>query len=232
MNGLKKTFAIAAAVSMVCLSSAGAMAANKLIVKDSTGATDKFVVTDSGYVGVGGTPTYPITVIGAGTVATASIILQNNGRSPSNPLDSTGMYFLRGNVNSVNGGLPQANDRLGFFYFGAPNKMSAGVASYASANWTSTSFPSYVSIYSSDSINSLAERMRIGSVGSTGIVTIIGGALLNSVGTQPSCSSALRGTLWLNKVAAGTASGDVLQMCVQLPSSTSFGWRNIVITNP
>jgi hypothetical protein len=53
MNVFKKTITLAAAVSLVCLSSAGAMAANKLIVKDSGGAADMFVVTDTGRIGVG-----------------------------------------------------------------------------------------------------------------------------------------------------------------------------------
>jgi hypothetical protein len=237
MNGLKKTFAIAAAVSLVCLSSAGAIAANKLIVKDSTGTTDKFVVTDSGFVGIGASPSFPLTIVGAGNFTQTTLYMVNNGRTATTGSadDSPGLYLVRANISTLNGGMPRSQDRLGFINFASrlsgATKISAYLASYATGTWTTTSTPSFISISTTNNGSiSPTEKMRIKSLGATGIVQVNGGAMLNSTGTKPACSAALRGTLWLTQVAGGTASGDLLQICAQLPSSTSFNWRTVTLT--
>jgi hypothetical protein len=237
MKVMKKTFVLAAAVSLVCLSSAGAMAANKLIVKDSGGTNDKFVVTDLGYVGVGGvTPTYPVHIVGAGASSTTSFYMINNGRTAVAATDSPAFQLMRNNATGVNGKLPRANDRLGSFLFGSvilsANKYSAQLAAFATGTWSATSTPGYLSFGITTTGNvSPTEKMKLRTVGTTSqaIVDVSGGVRINSSGTKPTCDAAIRGTLWFVQVAAGNANGDLLQICAQLPSSSALGWRTVTI---
>ena len=92
MKVLKKTFAVAAAVSLVCLSSVGAMAAQKLIVKDSTGTNDVFVVTDSGSIGIGtSAPAAAFHLVGT-SINTTQFRSVMSGTTAS---DSSSFLFLR-----------------------------------------------------------------------------------------------------------------------------------------
>jgi hypothetical protein len=198
MNGFKKTISIAAAVSLVCLSSVGAMAANKLIVMDGGGTVQKFVVTETGSVGIGtnGTIIPTRTLEGYGT--NASILLQYNA-TPSTAHGGGGGALLYHNNNS--GALPVQFDRLGYFFFGAfdPNSSThrplnaGGVAVYASGNWTSDgganySVPTYLTFETADvpiapatgSVRS--EKLRVLGNGNIGIGTTAPTSKLQVVG--------------------------------------------------
>jgi hypothetical protein len=235
MNGLKKTFAIVAAASLVCLSSAGAMAASKLIVKGTDGTTDKFVVTDTGYTGIGtSTPTYGLQIVGSNGNATGLAVI-NDGGASYNAANSGGFQFIRNNPSGTNTGLPQSGDRLGYFTFGALSagaaKNMALVGGFADGTWTATSFPTSVRFETTPSGGiARLERMRINASGNVGIGTtapaqkldVSGGIRLNSTGAQPTCDASNRGTFW---VIQGTT--DVLQICAQV--SGGYAWHGITL---
>jgi len=235
MNIFKKTVTLAAAVSLVCLSAAGAMAANKLIVKDSTGVIDKFVVTDTGYTGIGtSTPVYGLQIVGSNGNATGLAVI-NDGGATYNTANSGGFQFIRNNPSATNSGLPLSGDRLGYFTFGALSagaaKNMALVGGFADGTWTATSFPTSIRFETTPTggISRLV-RMSIISSGNVGIGTttpaqkldVSGGIRLNSTGTKPTCNAANRGTFW---VTQGTT--DVLQICAQV--SGGYAWHGITL---
>jgi hypothetical protein len=234
MNGIRKTFAIAAAVSLVCLSSVGAMAANKLIVMDSTGKVNKFMVTDSGYAGIGTTPSYPLHIVGAGGAEKTTLYMINNGRASGYLVtDSPIIYFMRNNFSSVNGGLPRNGDRLGSLLFGGAGKASASISVYASGTWSSTSKPGVISFQTtSPGYTYPTDKVRITSSGYVGIGTIApaakldvsGGIRLNSTGTRPTnCTASISGLLWLNQ----SGNTDILSICAKV--SGGYAWHNITL---
>jgi len=143
MNGLRKTFAIAAAVSMVGLSSVGAMAAPgpKLIVKGPDGAaspTDKLVVTDTGFIGVGtSAPVTAIQVLGNSQASTQIKLMDNLNAAGTN----AGGGLLFGHNNGT--ALPLQNDRLGYLNAGTTDdvdgvtpRYGGGLQLNAAANWS------------------------------------------------------------------------------------------------
>jgi len=234
MNVFKKTVTLAAAVSLVCLFSAGAMAANKLIVKDSTGATDMFVVTDAGLIGSG--TNSPIAAFQAkgNTYPATQIVAHWNGVNAGIDSRYAGGGFM-GLYNGNSNALPLLNNRLGYFLFGSANGtgklVGAGLNFNAEQNWTTLSIPAYISFMTApvNSVN-MTERVRITSAGNVGINTtapsqkldISGGFRLNSAGAAPTCNAANRGTFWITQ---GTT--DNLQLCGQV--SGGYAWRNVTL---
>jgi hypothetical protein len=233
MNGLRKTFAIAAAVSMVCLSSAGAMAANKLIVKDSGGTLDKFVVTDAGQIGSGiTTPASAFHAQGNAYNTTQVIAHWNGTLALYGGGGFVGMYNRTGNL------LPLANDRLGYFLFGTMNAGSkligGGLNFNAQSDWTTTSVPTYIAFLTAASgSTTLNERARITSSGNMGIgafaptqkLEVNGGVRLNTVTSKPLCDSANgptnRGTLWVTR--GGTGVADKIELCIK-NAAENYAW--------
>jgi len=220
-----------------CVSSGAALAANKLIVKGTDGTTDKFVVTDSGSVGIGtGSPVFPFNIVGGGDATASLFYMYNYGRDSAAVNDSPCLLFFRNNVAAVNSGLPRNGDRLGYFAFGSKiggvGKYSSAVVSFAEGTYSPTSNPGYLS-FQTTSVNATGttEKVRIASSGNVGIGTsapvqkldVNGGIRLNSTGTKPTCVEAIRGTLWLEQ---GTT--DVLQICVQAGAG-SFFWRTVTL---
>jgi len=214
MNGLRKTFAIAAAVSLVCLSATGAMAANKLIVKGTDGVTDKFVVTDSGSIGIGvSPPTYALEISGV-PGGTARII---NGTVGTSSAGGGGLIFTHNNGTTAAPTMPAAGNRLGFVLFGSKNgtanATAGGMSAIADGNWTAgASYPMYFSFLTvpAGSITQV-ERMRITSSGNT---MIYGGLQMNkNAGSpaKPTCSAAVRGLIWFTQGAVAVA--DALEVC-------------------
>jgi len=234
MNGLKKTFTIVVAASLVCLSSAGAMAASKLIVKDSTGVTDKFVVTDTGYIGINtSTPTTALNMVGTSLSSTQLRVLLTS----STASDSGAFMFLRNNASGTNS-LPLTGNKLGAFSFGAMEsgttlRVGASINTYAYANWSSTSTPTYIAFITTTSGTATpAERMRvnhngyvgIGAAGPTQRLEVNGGIRLNTADAQPACSGSTRGVIWVFKAGVGAA--DTFQVCSK-DASENYAWRNL-----
>jgi hypothetical protein len=207
------------AFAAVCLSSWSAMAANKLIVKDSTGTTDKFVVTDSGYIGIGtNAPSTPIEV--SGNTGASSRIVSHCTSSTSSY--SGGFIARKNNASTKNNGLPVLNDRLGFMYYGSlgtsAELYAAGLSAYAESDWTDVSYPASFVFETTAAGSGRTEKMRVTGDGNVGIGTkaptqklhVNGGIRLYTSTAKPACSAATRGTLWFEQ---GTT--DKLYICAQ-----------------
>ncbi len=224
MKQMIKKMAVVLSVALVC-APMGAMAANKLIVKGTDGTTDKMVVTDTGYVGVGTSAPFTAVHLTGTANAAAQVLTHTNFTAKNGGGSFVGLH------NNANGALPVLNDRLGYFYFGSKSVntyvLGGGMSVYADGPWSAVSWPTYFK-FETAAVNPnatttgyyMAERMRITSEGNVGIGTAIpkqrlevnGGIRINtaSTNTKPICSTATRGTLWIEQ---GTT--DVLYVCVQ-----------------
>jgi len=233
MNVFKKTVTLAAAVSLVCLSSAGAMAANKLIVKDSAGSIDKFVVTDTGRIGLNTSSPTAAVHLNATDVGAAQMKIQYSG---TNSPDAGGFIFSRNNASGTNS-MPMNGNRLGYFQFGgmegATQRLSATIAGFAAADWAVGSTPAYIAFELTPvGSNSRAERMRIAANGNVGLSTqnptqrleINGGVRLNTTAGRPGCGVSTRGVIWY--VQAATGSADTLSVCSK-DASENYAWHNL-----
>lgn len=234
-RGITVKLAVVAAVAVVGFAVGQADAANKLIVKDSVGVEDKFVVTDGGFIGVGtSTPVTALNISG-GTVGSTQLRALFSGTNAS---DSGGFLFLRNNPDGTNS-LPLGSNKLGAFSFGAMDgstlRMAAGFLAYASESWTSTSTPTYLNFTTTPSGSTgQVQRMRITSAGDIGIGTssptqkleINGGMRLNTSTTKPNCNSvdgpSNRGTLWFTKSGSGVA--DKLEVCAK-QADENYAWK-------
>ncbi len=224
---------LAVALALVVLVPLSAQAANKLIVMDSTGTVNKFVVTDTGYVGVGtAAPAAAVHVEGAATTDTL-IISHFTGTTQGG---GGNINLFHNNASTTNGGLPQQYDRLGNILFGSymtatTRQASAGVSAYADGLWSSTSAPTYLS-FQTTPVGSLTrvENLKIASNGNVGIGTgspgqkleVNGGIKLNTATAQPTCSTSTRGTLWFAR--SGTGVADTVQVCAK-DASENYAWH-------
>jgi hypothetical protein len=232
---------ITSLVVMACVVavSGGAMAASaqKLVVKDTTGVIDKFVVMDNGNIGVNySTPTYPLQIKSPGATAVTTLEFHNTG-NPNNQsaYDSPAVQLMKNNVATVNTGIPRSGDRLGNFAFGSylnnAAKYSAFIAAFAEGTWTNTSYSGALSLQTAGPADVYpAERLRITGSGNVGIGTAIpgqklevnGGIRLNTAVVKPVCSITVRGTLWFVNAAVGVA--DSLEVCVK-DASENYVWK-------
>jgi hypothetical protein len=202
MNGLRKTFAIAAAVSMVGLSSVGAMAANeKLIVKDSGGSTNIFIVRsdgtgltapDSGFVGVGtAAPRSAVHISGSKQTFAQFKVSANEAAAGTN---GGGGVLLTHNNGTA---LPLLNDRLGYMNVGAvddlapaTNRFGGGFTFFADGNWSIdrgvtpnvSHLPTKLYIQTAGASGLMQTRLAILSNGNVGIGTTAPTAPLQVVG--------------------------------------------------
>lgn len=228
---MKRKVMLAVAASVVALMPVMAQAANKLIVKDATGTTDKMVVTDTGYVGIGtNAPAVPLHLKGT-NINDTKIISHYTGTTSGG---GGNILMFHNNDPATNNGLPQANDRLGNLmfgsYIGSLGVAGAGISAYADGVWTNSSAPTYLSFQTAPAgTTGRADRMRITSVGNVGINTVSptqklevnGGIRINTTATKPTCSLTIRGTMWFTQAATGVA--DTLEVCAKQANGT-YAW--------
>lgn len=239
MNGTTKSrtnFVIVGTLALVCMSAASSFAANKLIVKDSTGTTDKFVVTDSGFIGSGtNAPTTSLEITGP---ASASRIII--GSQETTAAGGGGFIGVHNNASTVNSSFPQKNDRLGYLLYGTKYGgnfyIGGGFSVQAEANWTTSSLPTYYSFQTAPvGSTGRLERMRITSSGNIGVGTsapaqkleVNGGVRVNTTTTKPDCTGSpttVRGTLWFTQ--GGTGVADTLEVCAKDAAGT-YAWRTL-----
>jgi hypothetical protein len=221
---------------MVLVAVAGvAQAETRFAVQDANG-TDKMVVNDQGYMGVGTTtPTTAIQTKG-NSIETTQILSHYTG---TDPMSSGGYLAYRNNLSGSTPILPKKNDRIGYTLFGSlasdgTPRNAAGLVGYAESDWTSTSIPAYFLFeVAASGATTRTERMRITSTGNVGIGTAtpsqkleVNGALrLNTTATKPAtCDSTTRGVLWLTQGATGVA--DSLDVCLK-DASGNYAWVKI-----
>jgi hypothetical protein len=223
-----------AVILLLGLTPLTAFGANKLIVKGTDGTTDKFVVTDTGAVGVGtNAPQVPLHVRGA-TANDVGIMSHFVGTNASG---GGGIVLFHNNDPAANSGMPQGNDRLGNILFGGymadgvTRRASAGLSSYSDGTWTGSSTPSYLSFQTTPAgTGARVERMVIRGNGNIGLGTnnptqkleIDGGVKLNTATGQPACSATVRGTVWFTRSAAGVA--DLLEVCAK-DNLDAYAWH-------
>ncbi len=238
MKQMIKKMAVVLSVALVC-APMGAMAANKLIIKDATGVNDKLVVDDRGLIGIGNsTPQYPIHIL-ANDPVYGVLVFHMLGRTAALPSDSNGISLFRNNIPSVNGGLPRNADRLGFYAFGTSTAQqsntgyawTSGFQSYAEGDYTPTSMPTYLTIETTSvNSNSLSEKVRVTGAGNVGIGTKVptqkldvnGAIRFNTTGAQPACDASNLGTFWI--ISGAT---DVLQLCANVANVPT--WRSVTL---
>jgi hypothetical protein len=220
---------LAGAVAMLALAGL-AQAETRFAVQDTAGTTDKMVVTDTGNIGIG------VTLPTAGIHVKGFAYPDNTVKVEGNQLTQGGGFLAY--ITRTDGTLPKLNDRTGFMLFGTTVGQTAlhaaGLSSAAEADWTLTSSPAYFSFLTTPT-GSIAktERMRITGAGNVGIGVIaptqkleINGALrLNTATVKPAtCTSALRGTIWLTQGAVGAA--DVLEVCLR-DAAGNYSWAKV-----
>ncbi|MDA8412575.1 MAG: hypothetical protein M0023_02195 [Desulfobacteraceae bacterium] len=217
----------------------------KLNVKDSVG-TDKFVVTDSGSIGIGTSdPLSPIQVnVSGNNVASAGMMFRFTNTGTLSPIKAPNITLQRNNdPNLWPGGLPRKNDIIGIFQFGTligtAGYNMASLSVRAEEDVTSTLFPSYIAFsttHDNDGVSQLTEKMRLSSIGNVGIGTttpsqkleVNGGARLNTTTTQPPCEANSRGTFWVTQNMTGL---DTVDICIrEATSPDSYHWYRVGLT--
>jgi len=243
MKQMIKKLAIVLSVALVC-APMGAMAANKLIVKDATGTIDKMVVTDSGFIGIG--TNAPLVGLHAkGNSATLSQFRAHFNAASANG----GGSFVMMHNNGSSTALPLSGDRLGLMSFGTESIVPAtgALGTYfgatitvrADGNWvnnaTTTSLPAYISLSTAAATGGAIERVKVASNGNVGIgyfntanptqrLEVKGGVKVNSTGTKPTCDATSRGTFWVTQSATTTA--DTAEVCTK-DAGTAYSWKAI-----
>lgn len=224
---MKRSLTVMAAVLSLLAAGSIAQAATMFAVQDSTGAVDKMVVTDTGFIGTGtNTPSVAVNLVG-NTPASSQVLTQFNGVTTA-----TGGGGFIAYHNNAAGALPNANDRLGYFLFGSYNGTTplngAGLTAKAEAAWTPTSFPSFF-VFETTATNNRTEKMRITGAGNVGIGTttpsqkleVQGGIKFGSV-VKPTCDATVRGTMWYSYQGAGLA--DTFEVCSK-DAAGAYAWR-------
>lgn len=228
---MKKLLALIAVVSLFATVES-AQAETKLAVQNSAGTADKFVVTDTGYIGIN--TTAPSTGLNAkGSYADTQLRLHSISDSTT---VGGGLYGL---FNRVNGSLPLIGSRLGYLQFGSLDpvgsvyKVGGAISAKAEASWTSTSVPTYFTIETAGlNQSSYSEKVRVTGSGNMGIGTrtpvqkldVNGGIRMSAITAAPACNVGVRGTFWFTQGALGVA--DMLQICAK-DSAGTYLWRKV-----
>ncbi len=221
-------------LALVAVAPSGVFAANKLIVQDNSATpVDKFVVTDTGAIGVG--TNAPLTAVQAKGSTTSSVQIMSSYLGPET-LNGGGFVAYKNGPIATNNGMPSTGDKIGYMLFGSfgatgTARNSAGLVAYAESNWTDTNYPAYFLFETAaPNTTSRTERMRITSTGNIGIgissptqkLEVNGGVRLNTATVKPTCDSTSRGTMWFVDGAVGVA--DTLQVCAK-DASENYAWR-------
>lgn len=192
---MKKSVLLMAGLMAMALAGS-AQAATMFAVQDAA-ATDKMVVTDTGWIGIGTPPTGPITpfhVVSSGnTIASAGFNYTFTNTGTVTASKAPNFTFYRNNdptaVNATNGAQPRADDTFGVLQFGsivnAVGKLSASIAAKAEGTATATVSPGYITLstaYDNAGVHTLSEKVRITSVGNVGVGTIAPTSKLQVVG--------------------------------------------------
>jgi len=195
---MKKSVILMAGLLAMALAGS-AQAATMFAVQDAA-ATDKMVVTDAGWIGVGTPPTGPIApfhVVSAGnSVAAAGFnyTFTNNGtlsgfKAPNFTFYRNNDPAATGTKNPNDATLPRADDTLGVLQFGSlvggAGKLSASIASKAEGTATATVSPGYILLSTAHDVagvHTFTEKMRITSVGNVGVGTTAPTSKLQVVG--------------------------------------------------
>jgi hypothetical protein len=193
----KATLAIAALLVAGALYPMTALGGQKLIVKDSGGQVNKFVISDdgtglsapdNGFVGIGtATPARAIQIEGA-TISSAAIYAHYTG---TNAAGGGGLILSH---NNASGAFPATGDRLGYVLFsgidnvfaGGRSLNGAGITARTEGAWSSDgasniAFPTGFA-FETTAANSRTEKMRITGSGNVGIGTSTPTSKLQVVG--------------------------------------------------
>jgi hypothetical protein len=178
----KATLAIAALLVAGALYPMTALGGQKLIVKDSGGTNNKFVITDdgtglsapdSGYVGVGtASPASALHILGASKGNPSQIKVFNTDATAA---QGGGGGFFLGHNNGPAGtpnNLPKKHDRIGYMNVGSivdslppgTNIFAGGFQFNASADWTydtAQHFPVYLQLKTADTSQPAQTRLVI-----------------------------------------------------------------------
>lgn len=237
MNMLKVKKSITLLVGMMTITafSGIAQAETRFAVQDTTGTTDKMVVTDQGYVGVGNASPGSAFVAEGPSYNNSQIITHYNSTA------SNGGGGFIGYHNNSNGALPVLNDRLGYFYFGSidgtTQRNAAGIAAYAAGPWVggaSPSTPASITFETTHTTGVRTERMRVTYYGYVGIGTIspqqkldVNGAIRTANATvKPTCNATIRGTFWFYKNDTLSTAPDTLDVCAK-DNTGAYVWKSI-----
>lgn len=232
--------AVLAALALPMVAGAADTNEPKLVVKDSTGVTDRMVVTDMGRIGIGTSiPEGPIHVVSTGNTAkSAGFVLRHTAEGADPEGDAAPNFsFLRSNTADVpiSGVLPRKDDALGFLNFLSTSGLSrAQIKVGAEAAWTSANQPSYIRFYTAaynGTSTAASEKMRLTSAGNLGVgvsnptqkLVVNGGVRLSPTATKPACISTIRGTFWFT--ADGTNQNDSIEICAY--KAGVLGWQSL-----
>lgn len=182
MTFKKAKIVLASTLAVAALSfTTAAMAENKLIVKDAAGTTDKVVLTDTGYIGLGtNAPTSPLHVVAnpIGNVGGITNVIKIEGNATTN---AAGFAAYRNT-----GAFQTAGSRLGFIFFGDNYlRVNHPVGFFANAEetWTSTSTPANFDFMTTPAGSTTRQnRMRITAAGNIGVGTTTPTSKLQVVG--------------------------------------------------
>lgn len=237
MNMLKVKKSITLLVGMMTITAFSGIAQaaeTRFAVQDSTGTTDKMVVTDGGRIGINtSTPDTGIN-IKTNLVNDAKIRSQ---LTTTVWYDSAGMEYFKQNPNGGTDQLPLNTDRLGNIVFGSTisgvAKFAAGIFGSAGGNWSATSLPTFITFETTD-VNSTArmERMRVASNGNIGVgvtaptqkIEVNGGIKYNASGLRPACDATTRGTTWFVKGVTNVA--DTFSVCAK-DALENYSWKTL-----
>jgi len=246
MKQMIKKLAVVLSVVLVC-APMGAMAANKLIVKDAAGTIDKMVVTDTGYIGIGtgtastaGTAGIALQIFGT-TGTSSSVQVRSVGNLPWVASSSPEFQFIRNNDSTINGSNPKANDRLGYLDFGTyvngtTFRYGAAIGAYASSDTpTTSSFPGFLTFETTKPGDTYpSEKLRITSTGEIGIgvyaplqkLEVNGGIRMTTLAWRPNpCDVSKRGTMWFS-VGGGVGGADTFEVCAK-DANGAYAWRKL-----